>query len=194
MPVSSANSSWLRQPNSTSLTCRWIGASRSSAALPLFETRERDAAAVAAVDPLVNHAELHEALRHQRDEGAREIEVIGHRLHVHVAVERQMRDRDQHRVFDAGKPDRLAVAGADAFVMRGKAEQRMHQMAEFPVAAVGQKLRARGGERDRAARAAHRTPAWPAERPPPRPQGARRFRACVSRRPCSWTPTISKLD
>ena len=62
--------------------------------------------------------------------------MIGHGLHVDVAVLRQVRDRDQHRVFDAGKPDDLGVAGADALVVRRKAEQAVHQMAEFPVAAA----------------------------------------------------------
>ncbi len=70
----------------------------------------------------MDHAELHQALRHRGDERARKIQMVGHRLHVHVAVERQMRDRNQHRVFDAGKPDRRAVAGADLLVVRSKAE------------------------------------------------------------------------
>ena len=73
--------------------------------------------------------------------------MIGDGLHVHVAVLRQVRDRDQHGVFDAGEADDLGMAAADALVMRRKAEQGVHQMAELPVAPVGQQLRPRGRER-----------------------------------------------
>jgi len=61
--------------------------------------------------------------------------VIGHGLDVDVAVDREMGDRDQHRILDAGEPDRLAVSRADALMMSRKAEQRMDEMAELPVAA-----------------------------------------------------------
>ena len=73
--------------------------------------------------------------------------MVGDRLHVHVAVLRQMRDRDQHGVFDAGEADHPGVAGADALVVRREAEQRVHQMAELPVAPADQQFRPRGGER-----------------------------------------------
>ena len=75
--------------------------------------------------------------------------MIGDGLHVDVAIERQVSDRDQDGIFDAGEADHPGMSAADALVMRGKSEQGVHQMAEPPVAAIGQQLGPRDRERHR---------------------------------------------
>src|SRR6185437_12500251 len=63
--------------------------------------------------------------------GSGKMQVIGDGFDVHLALGREMQDRDQHRVFDAGEPDSPGVPATDAFMQSEEAEQVVHQLAKL---------------------------------------------------------------
>ncbi len=61
------------------------------------------------------------------------MQVIGDGAHMDVALRRQMPDRNQGRVFDAGEADDGGVAFAQGLVADQKAEQAVDEAAELGV-------------------------------------------------------------
>jgi hypothetical protein len=64
------------------------------------------------------------------------MQMIGNRLHIHVAIEGEMTDGNQDGVFDTGQPDLAGVAIADRFVARHEGKDIMHEFAKIAVGAV----------------------------------------------------------
>src|SRR3954453_13881204 len=77
------------------------------------------------------------------------MEMVGHALDADVPFDRKMRDRDQDRVFDAGEPDRLRMAGANLLMPCQKTQQPMNELAKLAIASPDQEF----GTRDRERRA-----------------------------------------
>src|SRR5579884_3759150 len=76
------------------------------------------------------------------------MQVIGDGFDVHLPVQPEMGDCDEHGVLDAIKADELRMPRADALMQRKEAEQVVDELAEFAVAALDDQLGPRHRERN----------------------------------------------
>jgi hypothetical protein len=106
------------------------------------------AATIVGVGLLVDHAKILQPADDRSDEGAGHMQVVGDRLDVHRALDRQMCDGNEHRIFDAGEPDDFGVAAADLLMPGEEAEQAVHQVPELAIRAVDRELGPRNGQRE----------------------------------------------
>src|SRR3984885_14661121 len=68
------------------------------------------------------------------------MQMVGDRLDVDIAVEAEMADRDQDRIFDTREPDLLGMTVADRLVARHEGKDVVHELAKVAVGAVVQEF------------------------------------------------------
>ena len=66
--------------------------------------------------------------------------MIGDVLDADVALRRKVSDRDQHRIFDAGKTDDRSMTFSNGRMAGQKAKEAMDKAAELLIGAVDQKF------------------------------------------------------